>query len=57
VLAVPLGLIGALAVARRYHAMSARLRRWCIVATVLTGAYAVFSCTPPAGTIAVWVAD
>ncbi|WP_249997971.1 hypothetical protein [Actinoplanes sp. M2I2] len=57
VLAVPLALLGAGATALRYRTLSARLRWWSVSAAVLTTAYAVFTLTPPAATIAAWVAD
>ena len=57
VLAVPLALVGAGATALRYRALSTRLRRWCVSAAVLAGAYALFSFTPLAKTIAAWVID
>jgi hypothetical protein len=54
-LAVPLAAVGALALRR--HGLPARLRGWCIVTTLLTTAFALFSLTPLAHTIAVFVAD
>ena len=57
VLAVPLALAGAGVTALRYSALSPRLRWWSVSAAVLTGAYAVFSFTPLASTIAGWVMD
>lgn len=57
VLAVPLALIGVEMLAWHRRALSTRLRRWCVSATVLMGVYAAFSFTPLARTIATWVAD
>jgi hypothetical protein len=57
VLAVPLALVSAGVTALRFRALSTRLRWWCVSAAVLTGAYALFSLTPLAKTIAVWVLD
>lgn len=57
VLAVPLALVGAGTTALRYRALSTRMRRWCLLAAVLTSAYALFSLTPLAEMIAVWVID
>jgi hypothetical protein len=57
VLAVPLAIAGAGATALRYRSLSTRMRWWCVSAAVLAGAYALFSLTPLAGTIAAWVLD
>jgi hypothetical protein len=56
-LAVPLAVVGVVALAMSYRALSIRMRWWCLAATALVVAYAVFSLTPLAVHIAAWVRD
>jgi len=56
-LAVPLAVTGVGGFMRYRRAIPDGLRRWLAVAAVMTTAYALFSFTPIAHTIAVWVAD
>jgi hypothetical protein len=57
VLALPLAVVGTVVLVRRRHTLPARLYRWCVAATVLAVAYALFTLTPLGWTIADWVAD
>ena len=52
-----LAVVGVVALARSYRALSIRMRWWCQVANALVVAYAVFSVTPLGTHIAAWVAD
>jgi hypothetical protein len=56
-LAVPLAAVGALVLVLRRNSLPVKLRGWCIAAAALTTAFALFSLTPLADTIAVFVAD
>lgn len=57
VLAVPLAFAGAWVLVLRRHDLSARLRGWCTVTTALTIAYALFSFTPLAHKLVVFMLD
>jgi hypothetical protein len=56
-IAIPLTLIGTGVLLVHYRGLPARMRAWCLVATLLTGAFAMFSTTSLGHSIAFWVRD